>query len=274
MRVDSTSLISGALVVGNRGLGVLGSSIPATGETGPGFLYNDLSLPADANKEVRGLILTTPSAGEFFANEDSSFTFVGAPDGLYSFSYRLYVDGVDSGTGTATLAVGSAVANLTGANSTQNNASSSGSISIGGAVTLTGSDCSQSNSCSQGAISIAGIYDYVEPVDAYRVFAANATKQTAAKDPSEIIPFTFDFSTVARGIISATVSVTVKAGVDANASSMLTGPAVIDATAQRVQQFISSGVAGVTYYMICHVEALNGNFSCVAIVPVTDAINR
>lgn len=109
LRVD-TSLIPGALVVGHRGLGVLGSDIPSTGDNGAGYLYNDLTLPADANKEVRGLILTQPSAGSLFAYEDSSFEFSGAPDGSYTFTYRLYVDGVDSGTGTTTLTVGSPVA--------------------------------------------------------------------------------------------------------------------------------------------------------------------
>lgn len=110
LRVDTSPLISGALVIGNRGLGVLGSSVPSTGDNGAGYLYNDLSLPADANKEVRGLILTQPSAGTLYAYEDSSFEFTGAPDGTYTFTYRLYVDGADTGVGTVNLQVGSPVA--------------------------------------------------------------------------------------------------------------------------------------------------------------------
>jgi len=112
LRVDTSPLISGALVVGHRGLGVLGSAVPSSGDNGAGYLYNDLNLPADASKEVRGLILTQPSAGSLFAYEDSSFEFSGAPDGSYSFTYRLYVDGVDTGTGTSTLQVGSPVATV------------------------------------------------------------------------------------------------------------------------------------------------------------------
>jgi hypothetical protein len=106
LRVDSSSLISGALVCGNRGLGVLGSAVPSTGDNGAGYLYNDLYLPADATKEVRGLIVTPPSAGTFFAYEDSSFEFA-APDGAYTFTYRLYVDGADLGTATVNLSIGS-----------------------------------------------------------------------------------------------------------------------------------------------------------------------
>lgn len=107
MRVDSTSLISGAVVCGDRGLGVLGSVIlsdTATGDYGAGYLYNDVDA-GDEGKEFRGLIVTPPSAGTFFAYEDGSFSLV-APDGAYTFVYRLYVDGVDLGTATASLTIG------------------------------------------------------------------------------------------------------------------------------------------------------------------------
>lgn len=106
LRIDTTELISGAYVIGDVGLGVLGSEVPSEGEHGASYLYNDLSLPADAGKEIRGLIVTPPSAGTFFAWEDGSFSLVGAPDGEYTFVYRLFVDGVDIGTAEATLDIG------------------------------------------------------------------------------------------------------------------------------------------------------------------------
>lgn len=116
IRVDATSLISGAVVCGHRGLGVLGSTILAdtsTGDHGAGYLYNDVD-GGDASKEFRGLIVTPPSAGTFFAHEDGSFSLV-APDGAYTFVYRLYVDGADLGTATASLTIGSTYAgNATG----------------------------------------------------------------------------------------------------------------------------------------------------------------
>lgn len=108
LRVSTTSLISGALVVGDRGLGVLGSQVPSTGTNGASYLYNDLSLPADNDYEIRGVIETWPSAGTLRANEEGSFTFSDAPDGQYTFTYRLYVSGVDSGTATVTITVGTA----------------------------------------------------------------------------------------------------------------------------------------------------------------------
>ncbi len=109
MRVDSASLIPGSIVCGDRGLGVLGSTILAntsTGDHGPGYLYNDVDT-GDEGKEFRGLIVTPPSAGTFFAYEDGSFSFT-APDGTYTFVYRLYVDGVDLGTATSSVTIGGA----------------------------------------------------------------------------------------------------------------------------------------------------------------------
>lgn len=106
LRIDTTELISGAYVIGETGLGVLGSAVPSTGEHGASYLYNDLTLPADASKEIRGLIVTSPSAGTFYAWEDGSFSLIDAPDGTYTFTYRLFVDGVDLGTATATIDIG------------------------------------------------------------------------------------------------------------------------------------------------------------------------
>lgn len=107
-RVDASSLIAGACVVGHRGLGVLGSQVPSTGEHGPGYLFNDLSLPTDAGKEVMGYIETPPvGLTSFFAWEDSSFEAQG-PDGEYTFTYRLFVDGADFGTAAVTITIGAA----------------------------------------------------------------------------------------------------------------------------------------------------------------------
>ena len=94
---------------GCSGLGQTGAYIranTATGDHGPGYLYNDWDSSADDAREFQGLVLTPPAAGTLFAYEDGSFTFSGAPDGTYTFNYRLYVDGVDLGTQTATIVIG------------------------------------------------------------------------------------------------------------------------------------------------------------------------
>ena len=174
LRVD-TSLIPGALVVGHRGLGVLGSDIPSTGDNGAGYLYNDLTLPADAGKEVRGLILTQPSAGSLFAYEDSSFEFSGAPDGIYTFTYRLYVDGVDTGTGTSTLQVGSPVA----------------AISVVTASPTFSGSANQSASCQTSATTASPVFSGSASVDGT---PAEATISVTTASPA--------FSGSAAGITS------------------------------------------------------------------------
>lgn len=153
-----TSIVPGAYHYGAGGLGVPGASVPSTGANGPGYLYNDLSLPADNAVEVRGLIETFPvGLTSFTVFEDSSFTALG-PDNTYSFTYRLYDDGVDRGTaissftigdpgalsGNVTLAdvspsgsINSAPSVFTG-NVTSDDAVPSGSLSSGGAVFLSG----------------------------------------------------------------------------------------------------------------------------------------
>ena len=100
-------------VCGTPKTGVLGSLIPSTGDHGAGYCYNDLSLPADANKEICGRVTAWPSAGTLFAYEDTSFSFTGAPDGTYTFQYQLYVDGVATGSpATVTLLQGNVAAAL------------------------------------------------------------------------------------------------------------------------------------------------------------------
>ena len=107
LRIDSTEWISGCLLIGETGLGVLAENVPSTGTSGASYLYNDLSLPADNGKEVCGRITAWPSDGTLYAYEDGSFSFTGAPDGAYSFEYQLYVDGVATGaTATVDLTVG------------------------------------------------------------------------------------------------------------------------------------------------------------------------
>jgi len=107
--------ISGAHLYGNAGLGVIGSLIPATGDNGAGYAYNDLSLPADSSKEICGRITAWPSNGTLFAYEDTSFEYSALSDGTDSFQYQLYVDGVATGApATVNLYVGSVPVDIAG----------------------------------------------------------------------------------------------------------------------------------------------------------------
>lgn len=110
MRVDSNQLIAGRCVVTEYpGHGIQAQDIPATGDNGAGYLYNDIAAQgALATDELRGQILTLPAAGTFTPYEDSSFSFTGAPDGVYTFTYRGFRNGVSYGDYTVTMTVGDA----------------------------------------------------------------------------------------------------------------------------------------------------------------------
>lgn len=104
VRVDTSQLISGAVVVGDTGLGVLAENVPSTGEDGPGYLWNDLVFPADQGSEVMGTVVSWPTNGTLYVYEDSSFTYTGTSD---IFTYQFKIDGVSIGSpATVTLNVG------------------------------------------------------------------------------------------------------------------------------------------------------------------------
>jgi len=138
LRVDTVSLISGAIVCGNRGLGVLGSLIPASGDHGPGYTYNDLSLPADNGKEICGRITTWPTGGALTTYEDTSFEYSGTTD---TFQYQLYVDGVAVGLPTTvTLQVGAATAQISVTSDSSVFSGASSSLSNSSALIVSTSD--------------------------------------------------------------------------------------------------------------------------------------
>jgi hypothetical protein len=115
MRVDSNQLITGACVVSHyAGHGVQAQNIPATGDSGPAFLYNDIAehnfQPTD---ELRALIKSFPTNGVTNLNEDSSFTYTG-PDGLEYIVYELLGNGASYGDYTVTLVTGTWETAVTG----------------------------------------------------------------------------------------------------------------------------------------------------------------
>lgn len=104
--VDSTSLINGKTLVGDVGHGIYGYLVPENGTDGPSPVRNDLTFPADNYVEVRWQILTRPSSGTFFSYEDCSFEFTAPSDGEYTFTYRLFKDGVPVGDYTVIIQIG------------------------------------------------------------------------------------------------------------------------------------------------------------------------
>lgn len=106
---------TGKTLVGPSGFGVLGSSVPSAGISGPGYAYTSLSLPADANKEICGRITSWPSVGTLYAYDDTSFVYTppGSGYAYTSFNWQLYVDSVAVGSPvTVTLSVGGMAATV------------------------------------------------------------------------------------------------------------------------------------------------------------------
>ena len=105
IRVDSSPLIAGAVVVGDPGRGVLAEQVPSTGEHGPGIASTWLG-PAEAGREVRVLVTQWPEVGSLFVWEDTSFEYNGPGGTAYA---QLYVEGQPVGTPQpVTMVVGAA----------------------------------------------------------------------------------------------------------------------------------------------------------------------
>lgn len=99
---------AGLRILGTPKTGVLGSNIPSAGQFGSSFLYSTLSLPADANKEIRGWVTAKPATGVLTVFENGAFVFDPlGQQGTFSFTYQLYVDGASVGPlATVTLEIG------------------------------------------------------------------------------------------------------------------------------------------------------------------------
>ena len=79
------------------------------------------------------------------------------------------------------------------------------------------------------------------------------------KGPTEVVPLSFDFTAdIATGATVQVVSVTVAvvSGSDASPGNLLQGAAI--ATGATVTQWITGGVDGVRYKILCTVDASDG----------------
>lgn len=106
-RSDSASLVPGAWVSSAyHGFGVRGDQIPQDGDNAPSALANDVTLPAQAADEFRLIVLTRPAQGTLVVDENGAYQFSGAPDGVYTWTYRGFRNNVTYGDFTVTMRVG------------------------------------------------------------------------------------------------------------------------------------------------------------------------
>lgn len=157
-------------ICGTPHSGVLAAAVNATigGDDGDGLLVNDVLAGDPAGCEYRVEILTWPSAGVLFVDEDGGFTFTG-PDGLYVGDQRVWKNGVDQGASTYTLLIGA----ITGtAGWTEANDTTAIAGSLQGFVTATGNWNEQNDTASlAGTVfsQIAGAATWTEANDAAAV---------------------------------------------------------------------------------------------------------
>lgn len=99
-------LVPGYHHSGDRGLGVLATTVPSTGEHGPGIPFPSLTFPADNTAEVFFSILTVPPALTVFTVDEQGRVQAEGPPGTHVGTFALWVDGVSRGTSTYTIGIG------------------------------------------------------------------------------------------------------------------------------------------------------------------------
>ena len=139
------------------------ASQTATGDNGPGLLYDDAINPANAGKQLRLVVTSTPSAGVFFAYENGSFDFSGAPDGSYTIGYNVLADKVFIGSDTATVVVGAVSATAPGVTLTGTSSISAGAATGGATGDATAPGVTLSGSSTISAGSATGNQDATAP---------------------------------------------------------------------------------------------------------------
>lgn len=108
----------GQRILGVPQVGILAAQIAAetaTGDHGPGILYNESQEAGYAGKYLRAVVTSWPATGALFVQENGAFEALGLPDGSHVFGYDLYVDGVYDSASAFTVAVGVVYATAPGA---------------------------------------------------------------------------------------------------------------------------------------------------------------
>ena len=125
----------GRRILGVPNVGILAATISsqtATGDNGAGLLYDESINPVNAGKQLRLVVTSPPSAGVFFAYENGSFDFSGAPDGSYSIGYNVLADNDLFSSDTAPLLVGVVNASASAGTGTSTGSGTGGDASTSG----------------------------------------------------------------------------------------------------------------------------------------------
>jgi len=132
----------GRRILGVPTVGILSSIIvsqTASGDSGPGLLYDEASNPTNAGKHLRVRITGLPSSGTLFVYENGAIDFAGAANNTYTIGYDVDADDVFLSSDTATIIVGAVPGvTLTGTSTLTAGSSSGTSPGVAPGVILTG----------------------------------------------------------------------------------------------------------------------------------------
>lgn len=227
---------AGCVSIGDTGGGVLGSSIPATGDDGPGYAYPMLVLPADADKEVCGRIVSVPVGLTLFAHEDTS-SIASANDGTYTMYYQPYLDYVPYGSPLAVVyQFGATNATASGATLTATSSLSAGAATgagdaeVAGAAMTSGATLIGGAATGEGNSTAAGAN--LTAASSLVPGAASGTMSSAASG-AELTAV----SALVAGAASGTASATAM-GATLTAMATLAGGAAADAGGYIAADFV------------------------------------
>ena len=109
---------AGERILASPHVGILASQIAAetaTGDHGPGILYNESVDPVYAGKYLRAWVTNPPTVGSLLVAENGAVEAVGLPDGVHTFNYDLIVDDAYNSTSYFEVRVGVVDATAAGA---------------------------------------------------------------------------------------------------------------------------------------------------------------
>ena len=174
VRVDSAPLISGAVVFGTAGHGVLGSAVPTTGDDGGSLIDLYLTRPYDNDVEVRWRV-TGVSAGVTIRSDENGAATVTVPsDGTHWIDYEIYKAGVLFTSDRANFIVGANTGAMAATESGSDTASAAGYRSAFGlmAATESGADTA---AIAGGVVNSGELSANEVGSDTASIFAAEAT---------------------------------------------------------------------------------------------------
>lgn len=288
---------AGKRILGTPNVGILSATIAAetaTGDNGPGLLYDESLLAGNIGKQLRCRITAWPSSGSLFVYENGSVDFSGAPDGSYTIGYAVDADAAQVATDSATVLVGAVNASAAAGTGSATGAGTGGAASGGAAGSAnasagtgtstgsgTGGAASGTTAGSSNAAAAAGagtsagsgsggaawgsgaglddalsIYTLTAAQRLYRV--SKHTMSLPPKDPAEIITIEFDFADLATAVINPQVSIAPVLGADdPSAATMLSGSPSLSGT--EVRQRVIAGIDGTSYELRCIADTMDGS---------------